>query len=146
MLSRDIYKSDYLYKYYPKFAHENFEKDMFLYNKGMVYMVAFSQEDKTNMNDAYNSAFNSTIACLLLTLPLVIFRKKIPLLNRVEKRWKIYLLNLMVVGIPYNLVSIYGTYQNQVLFASFFNSKFDKYKKYKLNGDIRELDKNIPGF
>ena len=145
MLSRDNYTSDFIYKYYPKFSHENFEKDMFIFNKRILYLLTFSEQEKQNMTETFNLTMYSTTGCLLTSALAVIFRKKIPGLRLVEKRWKKYLMNFFILLLPYSIASSYGTFKGGQMFATFYNEKFLNYKKYKQNGDFRELTKNIHG-
>ena len=143
MFARDIYKNDYTMRYYPKYFIEHFERDMFHPSKRLLHSVIFTpDEQKALINQSVKASY-LTIGSLVSSILCLFLYDKIPLIKKVQRRGRRIILKCLIVIIPYVSVSLYSSYINtKFLIENFEKFKID-YKKYKENGDVKELNPKI---
>ena len=142
MIPRDTQMDLFIEKYYPKYDIFQYKKD--LQTKSLVRILSYDELDIQKMYSYVKytgfTTLGTFISCGILTMK---YDNKIPLLNRVENRffkffWKSVLLFLPAFG-----VFIYWNFKTEGLENHLYAKHYAKYKKFKINGDVRDLNSDV---
>ena len=141
MQNRDFYEHDYIYQHFPRVDNLAFQNDMF--QKNVLHSVLYKQEDKDTTLDTINKNMYGIIGSLSVSLGLIIFHNKIPLLRRVQSKWKKFFTKFFILMLPVQAASFYGSIKIEQENFQFYTKYFPEYVKFKQTGDVRALSQTV---
>lgn len=145
MFARDHYSQDYVKRYFPKYELDRFEKDMFHPSKRLLHSLLLTPEEQKTFQTQGITATFLTIGSLVSSIGVLFLYNRIPLIRRVQKRWKRIVLKGLIVIVPYLIGSMYSNFVNVKFLLEIYEKNKRNYKVYKEEGDIKVLNPKIMG-
>ena len=145
MFARDLYQQDFVNRYFPKYSVDSFEKDMFHPSKRLLHSVLLTSEEQTLLKRQTIRASFMTIGSLVGSIGVIFLYNRIPLIRRVQKRWKRVTLKGLIVIVPYVLGAMYSNFENVKFLLQCYEKFKGDYQVYKQEGDVKVLNPKIVG-
>ena len=128
-------------KYHSKFDIDTFRKDSY---HPIINSVMLTDEDVDYSMGIYKLGGAAYALCLSTSILITWqFFHKIPFLNEVENKWaRLSWKGSLIIG-PLYLTTIFISKQYKALRYQLYRKYYPRYKKFKLNGDLRDLNPNV---
>ncbi|CAD8074127.1 unnamed protein product [Paramecium primaurelia] len=143
MQQRDFYGNDYIYKHIKQVSLQEFTDQLFNPVRHQKQMVLFTQNEQKEQQELYKYYVYLGGGVFAVSALSVIFYKKIPFLNRIEKRWARILTKALLLFGPLQVQSIFGQRAQYELLDKQFIQYHRQLQDYMFSGDIRKLKQDI---
>ncbi|KAL4435149.1 hypothetical protein ABPG74_003642 [Tetrahymena malaccensis] len=144
MQTRDLYRYDYTTTYYPKFDMLNFQLDMYNTQKaGSLSAILYDTEDLNKQIEFAETQKWMQLGALGLGLGTILGYNKIPLINRVQGKWKKFTFKVFLFFLPMFISGGIYTHKEQKFIETVYLKHFSSYVKFKQVGDIKCLNPQI---
>ena len=137
MFERDTYEFDYTTKYWSDLHRDRFNWDFYSPEGKMLQLMVYSSEEREAIKEMQSFQVNCNLFTMGLSLIPIIFWKRMPLLSRIEKRWKRVLISIPLFLVPVSGVHAFTQIDIDKGLTKIYNKYGLKHNLWVKDGDLK---------